>query len=167
MATVTLQWPAIAGELRNSAFPQLVKANGTTIPISGYAFDAASVEDMFLDFEAVSYGSGNVTARLRWYADSATSGAVVWGAALAALTPNTDTQDVETDGLATAATTTTTHLGTTGQREHETSITVTSLDSLAAGDTVRLRIYRDAANGSDTMTGDAILTRVAVTYSDT
>lgn len=167
MATVIQQWPAIAAELRSSAFPQLVKANGTSIPISGYAFDAAAVEDCFFDFEAVGYGSGNVTVRLRWYADTASSGAVVWGAQLAALTPNTDTQDVETDGLAAVASTATTHLGTVGQREHETTVTVTALDSLAAGDTVRLRVYRDAANASDSMAGDAIATRVTVTYSDT
>jgi hypothetical protein len=167
MATVTHQWPAVAGEVRSSAFPQLVKANGTTIPISGYAFDAATEEAIFFDFEATAYGSGNVTVRCRWYADTASTGDCIWGAALAALTPNTDTQDVETDGLGTAATTTTTHLGTTGQREHETSITVSSLDSLASGDTVRVRVYRDADAGGDTMAGDAILTRVTLTYSDT
>lgn len=167
MATVVQQWPAAAAELRSSAFPQLVKANGTSIPVTGYAFDAAAVEDAFVDFEAVNYGSGNVTVRLRWYADTASSGAVVWGAQLAALTPNSDTQDAETDALAAATTTATTHLGTTGQREHETVVTVTALDSLAAGDTVRLRVYRDAADASDSMAGDAVLTRVTVSYSDT
>jgi hypothetical protein len=165
--TVTHQWPAVAGECRSTLFPQLVKANGTTIPISGYAFDAATEEAIFFDFNAVSYGSGNVTVLCRWYADTASSGDCIWGAALAALTPNTDTQDVETDGLGTAATTTTTHLGTTGQREHQTSITISSLDSLAANDTVRLRVYRDADAAGDTMAGDAILTRVIVTYSET
>lgn len=167
MATVTQQWSAAAAELRSTAFPQLVKANGTNIPVSGYAFDASAAEDLFFDFEAVAYGSGNLTVRLRWYADTASTGAATWGAAIAALTPNTDTQDVETDALAAAATTTTTHLGTTGQREHETTVTVTALDSLATGDTVRLRVFRDAANAADTMLGDAILTRVTVTYSDT
>lgn len=167
MATVVHQFPAISGELRTTAFPQLVKANGTTIPISGYSFDASTEEAIFFDFEANNYGSGNVTVRCRWYADTATSGACIWGAALAALTPTSDTQDVETDGLGTAATTSTTHLGTTGQREHETSIAVSSLDSLASGDTVRVRVYRDADDVADTMTGDAILTRVTITYSDT
>lgn len=165
--TVTHQWPAVAGELRTTAFPQLVKANGTNIPVSGYAFDAATEEAVFFDFEATSYGSGNLTVLCRWYADTASSGDCIWGAQIAALTPNTDTQDVETDALATAATTTTTHLGTTGQREHQTSITVSSLDSLASGDTVRLRVYRDADAAGDTMAGDAILTRVIVTYSET
>lgn len=167
MATVTHSFRAIEGEPRSTAFPQLVKANGTTIPISGYAFGASIEEAIFFDFEATAYGSGNVTVRCRWYADTASTGVCIWGAALGALTPNADTQDVETEALATAATTNTTHLGTVGQREHETTVTITSLDSLAAGDTVRLRVYRDADAAGDTMAGDAVLTRVSVTYSDT
>lgn len=168
MATVTQVFPGIMAELRSTAFPQLVKANGTTIPISAYAFDGTAIEEVFFGpFEAVRYGSGNLTVRVRWYADTASTGAVSWGAQIAAITPTTDTQDVETDGLATAAAAATTHLGTTGQREHQTSITVTSLDSLTAGDTVRMRIFRDPTAGGDTMAGDALLELVSVDYSDT
>lgn len=167
MATVSQVFEARAAELRTTAFPQLVRANGTNIPVAGYAFDASTEEAVFFDFRAARYGSGNLTVDLDWYADTASTGAVVWGAQIAAITPNTDTQDVETDALATVATTTTTHLGTTGQRLHRTAITVSSLDSLAADDDVRLRVARVAANGSDTMAGDTILTRVAVSYSDT
>jgi hypothetical protein len=36
------------------------------------------------------------------------------------------------------------------------------MDSLAAGESFRLRIYRDADNGSDTMTNDAELLRIEV-----
>jgi hypothetical protein len=115
----------------------------------------------------VSYGSGNLTVDIDWYADTASTGNIIWGAAIAAITPDSDSQDVETDSLATANTVTDSHLGTTGQRLHRCSITVSNLDSLAAGDDVRMRIYRDADDGSDTMTGDAILTRVTVSYSDT
>lgn len=167
MATVTQVFEARSAELRTTAFPQLVRANGTTIPISGYAFDAATEEAAFFDFRAVNYGSGNLTVALDWYADTASTGAVMWGAQIAAITPSVDTQDVETDALATVATTTTTHLGTTGQRLHRTSITVSALDSLALDDDVRIRVARVAANAADTMAGDAILTRVSVSYSDT
>jgi len=44
---------------------------------------------------------------------------------------------------------------------------VSSLDSLAAGDNVALRVYRDADAAGDTMTGDAILVALTVSYSDT
>jgi hypothetical protein len=167
VATVYQVLEARSAELRTTAFPQLVKNNGTNIPISGYAFDASTEEAIFFDLEAISYGSGNVTIWIDWYADTASSGVVRWSAQLAAITPDTDSQDVETDALATAATVDDTHLGTTGQRLHRAIITVTSLDSLAAGDDVRLRIARAAAHANDTMSADAIATRITVSYSDT
>lgn len=167
MATITQQLNPAAGVFRTTAFPQLVQANGTAIPVRGLAFDAATLESVFFRLRAVRYGSGNLTVDLDWYADTASTGAVVWGAAIAAISPNADTQDTETDALATASTATTTHLGTTGQRLHRTTVTVSNLDSLAADDHVVLQIYRDAANGSDTLTGDAIVIAAAVSYSDT
>lgn len=167
MATVTHQFDAQAGKLRTTGFAALVQANGSTYPVPGYAFDAAADEEIWFTFIATDYGSGNVTVRIFWYADTATSGDVVWAAALGAVTANTDTQDIETDGLGTAATTTDSHLATTGQRLHSADVVISSLDSLAAGDYVTLRVFRDADNASDTMTGDAIVPLVVVTYSDT
>lgn len=41
-------------------------------------------------------------------------------------------------------------------------ITLTTIDSVVAGDGFRLKITRDANNGSDTMTGDAELIAVEV-----
>ena len=166
MATVTQQFDPGSAQFLSSSFPALVK-NGTNFPVIGLAFDAASAEAAFFAFRAVNYGSGNVTVSVDWYADTASSGDVVWGAQLAAITPDTDTQDVETKSLATANTVTDSHLGTTGQRLHRASITVSNLDSIAANDDVWLRLYRDAANGSDTMTGDAIVADIALSYSDT
>lgn len=166
MATISQVLDPTCGMFRTSAFPGIVQANGTNIPVRGCAFDASTAESVYFDLRAVRYGSGNVTVDFDWYADSATSGACIWGAQLAAITPTTDSQDTETDSLATAATTTTTHPGTTGQRLQRTTVTISSLDSLAADDVVALRVYRDAAAGGDTMTGDAILTLVTVSYSD-
>ncbi|MGE4164081.1 MAG: hypothetical protein AB7G23_20330 [Vicinamibacterales bacterium] len=167
MATVYQQLDPTCGMFRTTAFPQIVQANGTNIPVRGLAFDASTEEAVFFRFPAVRYASGNVSVEIQWYADSASSGDVVWGAQLAAITPNTDSQDVETDSLATASTVTDSHLGTTGQRLHSATVTVSNLDSLAASDDVALRVYRVAANGSDTMSGDAIVTGVVVSWSDT
>ncbi|MCZ2076465.1 MAG: hypothetical protein LC130_15875, partial [Bryobacterales bacterium] len=83
-----------------SAFPQYVKNNGTNFPVSGLAFDAAADEAAFWKFRAVDYTSGNLTLDLFWYADTATSGNIVWDAQIAAITPETDTQDVETKAFA-------------------------------------------------------------------
>lgn len=167
MATIPHHFLPRDGEARTSNSAAITVIQGTNMPVSALAFDAATEEDIFFRFVATSYGSGNVTVRVYWYADSASSGDVIFGAALSCITPNTDTQDVETDAFATANTVTDTHLGTTGQRLHSADITVSNLDSLAAGDHVTMRFYRDADAGGDTMTGDALVTFVTVEYSDT
>lgn len=149
----------------NPAAP--VQNAGTNFPVPGLAFDTTTQETCYFRFPALSYGSGNVTVTVEWYADSATSGGVTFGASLAAITPNTDSQDIETKAFATENTASDTHLGTTGQRLHSFDITVSNLDSIAAGDDVTLRLQRIPSDGGDTMTGDAIVTRVVVSYSDT
>lgn len=166
MADVEIQLEPAAAQFLSTAFPALTK-NGTNFPATGLAFDAAADEAAFWMFRAINYASGNVTVGVDWYADTATSGDVVWAVQLAAITPNTDTQDVETKAFATANTATDTHLGTTGQRLHRIDVTVSNLDSLAADDDVWIRIARDADNASDTMTGDAVLVGVTVSYLST
>ena len=167
MATVSIPLHPEEAQFLASAFPAFYVVRGTNFPVPGLAFDAASDEAAHWKFYADSYGSGNLTVTVFWYADTATSGDVIWGAQLACITPNTDSQDIETDGLATANTVTDSHIGTTGQRLHSAAITVSNLDSIAAGDYVNLRLYRDADAGGDTMAGDAIVTMVVVSYSDT
>lgn len=168
MATVYQQLPVSSAVMRTSSFPAIVQANGTNIPVRGLAFDGAAEEACFFTFRAINYGSGNLTLDVYWYADSGTSGDVIFGAAIAAITPNTDTQDVETDSLATATTVTDTHLGTTAQRLHQCAITISNLDSLANNDIVQLRFYRDADAAGDTMNSiDAIVTNLVLSYSDT
>lgn len=148
--------------------PQHKVVDGTNFPVSYLAFDAATEETAYVELSAQNYGSGNVTVTYEWVADTASSGDVIWGNALAAVTPNTDSDDVETKAFATAQTATDTHLGTTGQRLHSVDVTIsTNLDSLAAGDSVWLKVYRDADAAGDTMAGDALLRRVIVSYSDT
>lgn len=149
----------------NPAAPTLVQ--GTNFPVPGLAFDATTQETCYFPFAAESYGSGNLTIRIQWYADTASANAIVFGASLAAITPNTDTQDVETKAFDTENTASDTHLGTTGQRDHEFSITVTNLDSLASGDDCVLRLRRVPADAGDTLTGDVIVKRVIIEYSDT
>lgn len=166
MATVTQQLEPGAAQFLATSFPALVK-NGTNFPAIGLAYDAAADEAAFWELRAVNYGSGNVTVAVDWYADTASTGDVIWGVQLAAITTDTDTQDVETKSLATANTVTDTHLGTTGQRVHRASVTVSNLDSLAANDDVWVRLYRDADAGGDTLAGDAIVVGVTVSYSDT
>jgi hypothetical protein len=150
-----------------TAFPQFVRADGTTGPVSGYAFDATTEETIYYRFRAGNYGSGNITITAAWYADTGTSGGIAIGVSLAAITANTDTQDVETKAFATETIITDTHLGTTGQRAHDVIGTLSNLDSLAVDDWVLMRIARKPADAGDTMSGDMILVMVDLSYSDT
>lgn len=169
MATVYQQLLPEEAQFLATAFPQLLKINGTNFPVSGLAYDATTDEAAFWKFRAHNYGSGNLTLDIEWYADTASSANVVWEAQIAAITPNTDTQDIETDALATLNFVQDTHLGTTGQRLHRATITISNLDSLAADDYVALRLARDAngTSATDDLTGDAIVTLVTLSYSDT
>lgn len=171
MATVKHMLVPEEAEFLGSAFPQLVKNNGTNFPVSGLAYDATTDEAAFWRVVAENYGASNpnLTLKIFWYADTATSANVVWEAQIAAITPDTDTQDVETKSLATLNFVQDTHLGTTGQRVHQCSITISNLDSLTADDLLFIRIARDAngTSATDDMTGDAILMIAELTYSDT
>jgi hypothetical protein len=144
--------------------------DGTNFPVHSLAFDGGSVDEtVFFQLGMLpNYGAGNLTLAIHWYADTATSGNVVWGAAIAVITPNTDTQDVETKAFATANTQQDSHLGTTGQRLHTIDLVISNLDALAAGDAVWLKLYRDASDTTnDTMAGDALVTGLRLSYSDT
>lgn len=166
MATVS--WPLYPGsaEVLSSAFPQYQR-NGTSLPVSSLAYDAATDEAAFWLVRAINYpGTGNLTLDIDWYADTGTSGVVIWEIQLAAITPDTDTQDVETKALATLTTISDTHLGTTGQRLHRASGTLSNLDSLAGADDLWIRIARDANNASDTLAADVLLVLAMVSYSD-
>lgn len=167
MATVKQYLSPGVAEFAASSFPGLSRVQGTSFPVSGLAYDGTSTERAYFKIPVINYGSGNLTATIEWYADTASSGAVVWETALAAITGNTDTQDVETKSFATANTATDTHLGTTGQRVHTIDVTISNLDSLANGDVALLRVSRLPGDAGDTMTGDAILIGITLAWSDT
>lgn len=145
-----------------TAFPQYRKINGTNIPVSGLAYDDTAQESAFWRISARNYSS-TPAVDIEWYADTASSGTVIFGVSVAAITPNTDTQDIETDALDTESTGTDTHLGTTNQRLHSLNIAIANTDSLAADDDLVIRIR---LLNTGTMTGDAIVTKVMITWTD-
>lgn len=167
MATVKQLLGPRDAQFPASNYPQFKVVAGTNFPVESLAFDASTEETCHFTFPALSYGSGNLTIRIGWYADTATTGGVVFGCSLAAITPDTDSQDVETKAYATETTGSDSHLGTTAHRLHEMTVTVSNLDSLAAGDWCKLRLARKVADASDTMTGDAQVVQVVIEYSDT
>jgi hypothetical protein len=114
--------------------------------------DTVQEEAIFVDImpEAASLGSGLIV-RIIWAATTATTGNCRWGAQFMRLDSGTD---IDADSFDTAVETTTAAPGTSGQTT-TTSITITTIDSIIAGDAFRLKVYRDVTDGADTMVGDA------------
>jgi hypothetical protein len=105
--------------------------------------------------EAASLGSG-LKIRLHWMATTATSGNCVWDVSLERMTTDLDSDSFDTIASATAAANGTSGILTV------TEITLTTIDSVTAGDGYRLKVNRDANNASDTMSGDAELVVVEI-----
>ena len=150
----------------NAATLATVALSASSDPVPVLAFDASTDESAIFQLAVPDYASGSPTLEIRWTAASATSGDVIWGAQLLALTPNTDSGALSGEAYATANTATDTHLGTNAGRAHTVTITISNLDSLTAGDLVWIKVYRDADAGGDTMTGDAYLIDALFTYSN-
>jgi hypothetical protein len=122
-------------------------------------YDASTEESAYfvgvID-ESMTLASG-LTVRIWWMADTATSGNVRWGVQFERTGTDNDADSFDTNAQATSAAN-----GTSGV-ESVASITITTIDSLTAGDRYRLRVYRVAADATnDTMTGDAQLIAVEV-----
>jgi hypothetical protein len=114
--------------------------------------DATDESAVFVSIipEAASLGSG-LKIRLHWMATTATSGDVVWDVSLERMTTDLDSDSFDTIASGTAAANGTSGILTV------TEITLTTIDSVTAGDGFRLKVTRDANNGSDSMSGDAEL----------
>jgi hypothetical protein len=123
-------------------------------------FDSSTAESaVFTGILPNDYAGAGITVSLWWTATTATSGDVMWQASLEAMAG----QDIDSDGFATAqAFAASTANGTSGILT-KVSLNISNganMDSIAAGTAFRLKITRDATNGSDTMSGDAELLRV-------
>jgi hypothetical protein len=148
-------------------FAQYKAVAGTNFPVESLAFDATTEETVYFKFNANEYGSGDLSVKFKWYADSNTgSSNVVWAAALACITADTDTQDIETKAFSTEQNVAEAHLGTTGQRLHTVTLAVGNTDSITDNDYCVLKVLRKPADSRDTMTGDALLVEVDVEYSN-
>jgi hypothetical protein len=106
--------------------------------------------------EAADLSTGLIVS-IRWMATSATSGNCRWGAQW-----EKSGTDLDSDSFDSSTEAHTAAPATSGI-EATTTLTCTALDSLAAGDRFRLRVYRDSSDTTnDTMTGDAELIAVEV-----
>jgi len=124
-------------------------------------FDDTTAESaQFAGILPRNYAGGGITLTLIWLATTATTGSVKWNAQFER--HQDDTDDLDTDSFATAQTATGAAATTAGACQY-TPIVFTNgaqIDSLAAGESFRLKITRDAVDGADTLVGDAELLSV-------
>lgn len=149
----------------SNAAPGITRRKGTqTAPPVYYLtldFDAATKEICYWSFPMPNnYASGG-TLKLLWHAN-ATANSAIWSAAISAVTA-TDADTPLEHAFGAEATATTAANATEARRLIESSITLT-MDSAAAGDLITLRLFRDAANASDTLTVDAELAAAYIDY---
>lgn len=107
-------------------------------------------------------GTTGVTVRIWWSADGVTTGNAVLDAAWERIVA--DSLDIDADSFAAVNSVTDAAPGTDG---HVTIATITftdgaDMDAVQAGDAFRLKITRDANNGSDTLAADIEIHRVEV-----
>lgn len=131
-------------------------------------FDAAADECAYFGgFLSSNYASNGLTVTLAWLATSATTGATGWLVSIEAH-PD-DALDLDSDSFVADNSASATTASATGEVQY-TDITFTDgadMDSLAAGESYRLRVCRDGDGSvvTDDMTGDAELYRVVVRES--
>lgn len=150
-----------------SAQPDRVKssASAPSIHFNRLLFDASTDEHAYFAIPIPGNYASSPVLKLKWQAN-ATTGNVVWGARIGAITAG-DAETPQEKALATAQTTTTSVNTTEANREIETTITITNTDSVAAGDSAYLLIYRDADNASDTCSVDAAMLNSTLEYTTT
>jgi hypothetical protein len=170
VGTSTLQWDPHAGSpgdgSASNAGPALLILAGTEAnpkkQLHVAAFDATTQEHLWFQGRMPADFKEIPVAKLLWMAN-ATANKCVWGARLAAITP----ADVDTpvEHAEAEAVTATTEVNTTEARRLLETTIEPKTDSIAAGDFFQLLIFREAASGSDTLTVDAELLSVALTYT--
>lgn len=160
MATRQVFLP-FGAEFPSSNFPQLIPINSRP----ALAFDASTDETCYWTSIAPVGLTGTLHAIIHYIAASATTGAFRFQAAIEAITP-ADTIDLDSaTSFDTANSNGGTVPGTVGY-EQSIDITLTTADSIAAGDYFRLSVNRDAdgTSGTDDATGDCYV--LAVEFRD-
>lgn len=125
------------------------------------AYDASTAETAYWVCIAPQGLTGTMTAVVTYMMASATSGKVDFEISIEAITSGDSTDIDSTDSFDTANTITAPTVPGTAGFPQQFSCTLTNQDSVAAADWVRLRLVRDAADGTnDTATGDCYVLAV-------
>lgn len=170
MATVSFEFdPFDAAMFTTVAPPVMTTDNGTNFPVTSLAFSGtAGVQAAFFKLKALNYGASNpnVTVLVDFFT-SATTLNTVFQAALCVVATGAG-QSMLTDAFATTVAATAVTSNTTANGPSIATITISgaSLDSLAPGSNVHIKLLRDSGNAGDTNTADAKVYLVTVQYPD-
>lgn len=127
-------------------------------------FDQSTDESaVFSDVLNRAYAGGGVTVSLYWAADGVTVNDVIWDVAFERV--GDGQLDIDGDSFAAVQSVTDTAPGTDGFVT-TASVAFTDgaqMDSVAVGELYRLKVTRDADNGSDTLAADTQLFAVELT----
>lgn len=125
-------------------------------------FDASTNEDaVFRAIMPRNYGGGGITVYLHYAMSSATSGDVDWDVAFERI--GDQQQDIDSDGFAAVNSVDNTTVPGTAGNVDIVNVTFTDgadMDSVAVGESFRMKVTRDAS--SDTATGDAELIGIEI-----
>jgi hypothetical protein len=126
------------------------------------AFDAGTVEDAVWTFVAPQGLTGTLKARIFYIMASAVAGKVDFEVSVEAVT-DADALDLDAgDSFDSVNAANATVPGTAGYLD-VLDVTLTNKDSIAAGDYVRVKLERDADDGTDdTATGDCYVLAVEI-----
>ena len=137
------------------------KVDGTNHTYYVLDFDASSDEAVYWQWTMPdSYDDGTIDITYYWEA-SATSGDVVWCFQAKGIAANS-AEDIDS-ALSSAVCETDTAQGNANDLAAVTESAATS--NFAKGEYVTFKVFRDADNGADTMTGDARLVKIKIEYS--
>lgn len=152
MATTIGVFTPYAAEFPSSNFPQLTLINRRPV----LAFDASTDESCYWTTIARQNLATTVTLVVSYIMASATSGTVDFEVAVEAVSDGDTNFDLDgADSFDTANTMTADTVPGTAGYMGQFTVTLTNKDSMAAGDYVRIRLMRDADDGTnDTATGD-------------
>lgn len=160
MATGRIQILAVRPPGSSFATPVVIVGGATPAEhIPAWAFDASSAE--YLDFlcRLDGYAGGGLTLTLPWAAASATSGAVVWGAAIRRI--QDDAEDLDSTAHSYDFNNASADTAPSALKEVSyPTITFTDgadMDSWASGELAIVRVRRNPADAGDDMAGDAYL----------
>ena len=160
--TMWIPAPAMYGATTNGADAQQVETTATRPDMKVLDFDASTAE--YAQFSVAfpkSWAAGTVTYQVYWAPSNTNTGNCIFGLQGVSCGDG-DTIDV---AYGTAVEVTDAGIGTVEDQQITAESGAVTITAAAAGEQTYFQLYRDAADGSDTFTGDARVLGIKLFYT--